>query len=263
MPGHRRDRLLFFGFGFEDAAFFSASDDADQEAAVVLVVVRGASRDAAAELAEPRALRNSPFGVDGPARFPRRRPRRWLRRALIDVVAGDADVDGVAVVGARRGGDVPGESARVGAASIDTFESIVSPRGDALGEARGFAEDRVPSDGRLCGRSWVSRRVSSRKSWPNSCHSRGHARPYPGRHPPAEMASSTASARCALVAPAANARGRLSAERDIHPVRRSATTVSVPGRAFDRRHDASAVGAHAPEAPRARAASVPPPRPPP
>ena len=39
------------------------------------------------------------------------------------------------------------------------------------------------------------------------------------------MASSTASARCALVAPAANARGRLSAERDIHPVRRSATTV--------------------------------------
>jgi len=39
------------------------------------------------------------------------------------------------------------------------------------------------------------------------------------------MASSTASARCALVAPAANARGRLSAERDISPVRRSATTV--------------------------------------
>ena len=46
-----------------------------------------------------------------------------------------------------------------------------------------------------------------------------------GRHPPAEMALSTASARCALVAPAANARGRLSAERDISPVRRSATTV--------------------------------------
>ena len=64
------------------------------------------------------------------------------------------------------------------------------------------------------------------KSWPNSCHSRGHARPgTSGRHPPAEMASSTASARCALVAPAANARGRLSAERDISPVRRSATTV--------------------------------------
>jgi len=141
--------FCFFGFGLvEDAAFFEdASDDADREG-------RSSSSSFVARLATPplnsqsrELFRNSPFGVDGPARFPRRRPRRWLRRALIDVVAGDADVDGVAVVGARRGGDVPGESARVGAASIDTFESIVSPRGDALGEAR--VGLRVPSDGSI------------------------------------------------------------------------------------------------------------------
>jgi len=46
------------------------------------------------------------------------------------------------------------------------------------------------------------------------------------RRPPADMASWTASARCALVAPAATARGRLGAEpRLIHPVRRSSADV--------------------------------------
>jgi hypothetical protein len=148
--------FCFFGFGFVDAAFFSASDDADQEG-------RSSSSSFVARLATPplnsrsrELFRNSPFGVDGPARFPRRRPRRWLRRALIDVVAGDADVDGVAVVGARRGGDVPGESARVGAASIGTFESIVSPRGDALGEARvGLRMTGCRLMGRYTGRSFL------------------------------------------------------------------------------------------------------------
>jgi hypothetical protein len=120
--------VTFFGFGFLgvlSVAPFSASDDGDDEG-------WSSSSPFAARGAKPTDSRSRLFwnipSVDGPARFPGRRPRR-ARRALI-VVTGDADVDGVAVVGERRVG--AGESACVGTASI----GMTGRRGDALGDAR-------------------------------------------------------------------------------------------------------------------------------
>ena len=122
--------VTFFGFGFLgvlSVAPFSASDDGDDEG-------WSSSSPFAARGAKPtgsrsRLFRNIP-SVDGPARFPGRRPRRARRaRKDIDVGTGDADVDGVAVVGARRVGPVKSEC--VGNAGID----ITCRRDDSRGDA--------------------------------------------------------------------------------------------------------------------------------